>query len=244
MKQIDIIDILINQMKYKLYKSSNKNNVDNIVIICNGITTKCYYKKIYSIIEKLVGNNFVVIWFDYIKSSKLSRFKYSLKDKLILYKFEEKLEIIYSFIKEKYKNCKISIFSSGLGAYITLNSIIDYNLKFNKIVFNTPAINIRDIFKKKLATKDLIDFYKINPKKLNDEKWINITDFYNEIIKKDLFKFKDIKYNIDIIYDKTDKVISLDDIIYFTKNNSNCKLISSINTDEELINSVINSINI
>ena len=158
MKQIDIIDILINQMKYKLYKSSNKNNVDNIVIICNGITTKCYYKKIYSIIEKLVGNNFVVIWFDYIKSSKLSRFKYSLKDKLILYKFEEKLEIIYSFIKEKYKNCKISIFSSGLGAYITLNSIIDYNLKFNKIVFNTPAINIRDIFKKKLATKDLIDF--------------------------------------------------------------------------------------
>lgn len=230
------IQVSLNQIKYKFYIPEDEMKINDIVIICNGVTTKYYEKTIIEVINNLVERNYLVVFFDYINTSKC---KLIYKEKLCMYKFEEKLELIYSFLKDKYAKYNLNIFSSGFGAYVTLNSINDYNLQFDKIVFNTPAINMREIFKKKLAKECLIDFYRINPKKLDTDKMEQITDFYNELIEKDLFKNNKSFSNLYIIHDNRYNVVSLDENLTFINKCKNSKLVANINSYNELINNII-----
>lgn len=234
------IQVSINQIKCKFYIPQDETKITEIVIICNGVTTKWYEKTINEVIRKLVERKYLVVFFDYIHTSKC---KLIYKEKLCLYKFEEKLELVYSFLKDKYPKYNINIFSSGFGAYVTLNCINDYNLKFNKIIFNTPAINMRGIFKKKLAKECLIDFYKINPKRLDENKMEQVTDFYNEIIEKDLLKINNTFKNIFVIHDRRDNIVCLDDSIKFINKCKNSKLVTNIKSNDELISNVIGIFN-
>ena len=234
------IQVSINQVKCKFYIPQEETKITEIVIICNGVTTNTYRKTINNIINKLVQKNYLVVFFDYIHTSKC---KLIYKERLCLYKFEEKLELIYSFLKEKYPKYKFNIFLSSFSAFVTLNSIRDYNLKFNKIILNTPAINMRGIFKKKLAKYSLIDFYKINPKRLDENKMEQVTDFYNEIIEKDLLKINNTFKNIFVIHDRRDNIVCLDDSIKFINKCKNSKLVTNIKSNDELISNVIGIFN-
>ena len=230
------IEVSINQIKCKFYIPHDETKINEIVIICSGVTTRFYNKIINVIINKLVEKNYMVVFFDFIQTSRCKRI---YKDKLCLYRFEEKFELIYSFLKDKYPRYTLNVFSTGFGGYVTLSSINEYNLNFNKIVLNTPAINMRGIFKKKLAKDSLIDFYKINPKRLDVNKMEQITDFYNEIIENDLLKMNNTFSNIFVIHDNRDKVVCLEDNVKFINKCKNSRLVGSINSDDELINKVV-----
>lgn len=230
------VPVSINKVKYKFYIPNTKSKIDKLIIICNGITTKWYERKIDAIIGKFFKKGYIVVVFDFIQTCKC-RFIY--KDRLCLYNFMKKLELISTFINEKYPNYEISMFSSGFGAYVALNSINEYNLKFSKIILNTPAINMREIFKIKLAKYNLIDLYKINPKRLNNEKMDQVKEFYNEIIEKDLLKLNNTFSNVYIIHDVREKVIVREDNMKFINNNNGCKFEKIINSDEEFFRSII-----
>lgn len=230
------IEVSINQIKCKFYIPDDETKINEIVVICSGVTTKYYSRTVNEIINRLVQKNYMVVFFDFIQTSRCKRI---YKDKLCLYRFEEKLELIYAFLKDKYPNYIINIFSSGFGGYVTLSCINEYNLEFNKIVLNTPAINMREVLKKKLAKENLIDFYKINPKRLDVNKMEQLTDFYNEIIEKDLFKMNNTFKNIFVIHDNRDKVVCFEDNVRFITKCDNSRLIGNINLDNELINKVI-----
>ena len=230
------IKVSINQIKCKFYTPDDETKIKEIVMICNGVTTKGYSRTVKQIVNKLLEKDYMVIFFDFIQTIKCKKV---YKDKLYLYKFEEKIELIYTFFKDKYPNYAINIFSSGFGGYVTLSSISEYNSNFNKIVLNTPAINMREILKKKLAKESLIDFYRINPRKLDFNEMEYLTDFYNEIIEKDLFKINNKFNNVFVIHDNRDKVVCLKDNITFINKCDNSRLIGNINSDDELINMII-----
>lgn len=219
------IEIVINKVKYKICIPYDKENIKDIVIVCLGVTTGKYIEKIKNVINKLILDNHVVVWFDFIQVSK---YRHLYKEKLCLYEFGEKLSLIYYFIKEKYPKYEINIFSAGFGAYVTLASIVYLNLKFSNVILDTPAINMREIFKRKLAKENLIDFYKINTKKFSKEKMEEITDFYNELARKDLLKHDKYLYNITILHEENN-VIPIEDSIFYI--NNMCKNSKLIKTD-------------
>ena len=102
---------------------------------------------------------------------------------------------------------------------------------------------MRGIFKKKLAKYSLIDFYKINPKRLDENKMEQVTDFYNEIIEKDLLKINNTFKNIFVIHDRRDNIVCLDDSIKFINKCKNSKLVTNIKSNDELISNVIKIFN-
>lgn len=237
---MDEYDVCINKVKYKVYTPKDKEKITDIVIICLGVITKKYKEKVSKTINELLLNNYAVICFNFIQTSK---YCHCYKEKLCLYKFEEKLSLIYFFIKEKYPKYKIDILSAGFGAYITLTSILDLNLVFDKVILDTPAINMRELFKRKLAKNDLVDFYKINTKKFNKEKMEQIIDFYNELIRKDLFKRNRYISNIVILHEKENKTIPIEDsIFYIDKMCKNSKLIK-IDENSNLNYDIIKELN-
>lgn len=231
------IEISINKIKCKFYIPAKESSLKEIIIICHGVTTKKYKNIVNQIGTKLIDKNFGIVCFDFIDSSKHKLYN----DKFCLYKFITKLELVYSFVKESYKDCKIDMFSSGFGAYVALASINDLKLHFNKIVFNTPAIKMAYIFKKQLAKYDLVDFNKINMKKLSDEERLSVTDLYNELHLKDLLDYSYDLSNTNIIYDNRDINIPFEDIDAFATKSGNCLSIEMANSNEEIIEKVVNS---
>ena len=216
-------EISINKVKYKFYIPNNKEKISDVVIICLGVTTKKYKKKLNNIVNELLLNNYVVVCFNFIKTSKYRHF---YKEKLCLYKFEEKLSLICFFIKERHPKYNINLLSTGFGAYVALTSILDLNLSFNKVILSTPAINMREIFKIKLAKNDLVDFYKISTKGFNNEQMEEMIDFYNELTRKDLFKRERYISNLVIFHDNENNIIPIEDsIFYINKMCKNSKLI-------------------
>lgn len=234
------LKIVINNVKYNLYIPENKDKIKDIIIVCQGFITKDYKNKINNVVDEFVRNNYIVVCFNFIK---LSKYKKIYKEKLCLYDFEEKLNLIYNFIKEKYPKYKLNIYSIGFGAYICLSCILDFSLNFEKILLNTPAINMSEIFKRKLGKQSLVDLYKINPKRLSKEKMEEITDFYNELVVKDLLKSNKIIKNVLILHEKNNVIPIEDSIFYVDKKCNNSKVLkidlnSSLN--EILINQLDN----
>ena len=225
------IKLCINNVKYKLYYPKKSVKTSEVVVICNGITTSKYKRKITKIISCLLNKNYSVVAFDYIE--KL-RFKCWYKNKLDLNSFMKKLETLYTFIKDKYPGYKINIFSTGFGAYVTLNSIFESDLNVNKIVLNTPVINMKELFKIKLAKYNLIDFYKINQKWLNDEKMNEIKTFYNEISRMDLLKLNNKFENLFVVYDEKQNIVDINDITKFISNNNGSRLFKCNDFNSEL----------
>lgn len=226
------IKLCINDVKYKLFYPRKSIKTREVVVICNGITTSKYKRKITKIISCLLKKNYSVVTFDYIEKSI---FKCWYKNKLDLNSFMKKLETLYTFIKDKYPGYKINIFSTGFGAYVTLNSIFENDLNVNKIVLNTPALNMKELFKIKLAKYNMIDFYKLNPKWLPDEKMNEIKTFYNEISRMDLLKLNNKFENLFIVYDDKEKIFDIKDITRFISNNKGTKLIKCNDLNSELI---------
>lgn len=233
-------EISINKVKYKFYIPNNKEKISDVVIICLGVTTKKYKKKLNNIVNELLLNNYVVVCFNFIKTSKYRHF---YKEKLCLYKFEEKLSLIYFFIKERHPKYNINLLSTGFGAYVTLTSILDLNLSFNKVILSTPAINMREIFKIKLAKNDLVDFYKISTKGFNNEQMEEMIDFYNELTRKDLFKRERYISNLVIFHDNENNIIPIEDsIFYINKMCKNSKLIK-VDVNSNLNYDIIKELN-
>ena len=233
-------EISINKVKYKFYIPNNKEKISDVVIICLGVTTKKYKEKLNSIVNDLLVNNYVVVCFNFIKTSKYRHF---YKEKLCLYKFEEKLSLIYFFVKERHPKYNINVLSAGFGAYVTLTSILDLNLSFNKIILSIPAINMREIFKIKLAKNDLVDFYKISTKGFNNEQMEEMIDFYNELTRKDLFKRERYISNLVIFHDNENNIIPIEDsIFYINKMCKNSKLIK-VDVNSNLNYDIIKELN-
>lgn len=226
------IKICINSEKYKLYYPRKNVKTSEVIVICNGITTKKYRRKITKIIDCLLKKNYSIVTFDYVRKP---RFGCCYKNKLDLNSYMKKLDNLCSFIKDKYPSYKINIFSTGFGAYVTLNSIAQNDLNINKIVLNTPVIDLKELFKVKLAKYNLIDFYKINPKCLNDGKMKEIKTFYNEISRVDLLSPDNKFNNVFIICDKKEAIVDINDITKFISNSKDSKLFKCNDLNRELL---------
>ena len=229
--------ICINSIEYTVYMPNNKDNLTDVIIFCVGFKTKTYSNTIKNIISKLVENNYIVVYFEF---EKMAVHSHKVKGYLNLEKFMDKLNIIYTFFDDKYQNSKISIISTGLGAYVTLAAIQEYEIDFNKIILDTPAINLKELFRIKIGKYDLNDLYKIDLKKQNRKNTENIIYFFNDTIRKDLFKSKKKLNNVTIFHDKDNLVTPVSDSIkyieYFCDNSKVITKYNSKNIENELVN--------
>ena len=57
------VKVCISKVKYKLYYSQENVKTSEIVVICNGITTKKYKRDITKIISCLLKKNYSVVTF-------------------------------------------------------------------------------------------------------------------------------------------------------------------------------------
>lgn len=230
------VEININNVKYNFYTKSSNTSLKKIVLICNGFTNRKEEKDIMEIINILTDNNYGVVFFDLEKKTKFfSRYK----EKLVLSNFQEKIKNIYGFIKEKYPDIRIEVLSSRFGAFVTLTYMKNFDVKFDRVVLNTPAINIKYFLKNKLDKRRLININKINLSKLSRKKQEQITDLYNEIAKNNIYGSNYVFENIVIIHNKNNDSIDYKSSEHFIKNNCTNSYILKRNSKEKIINYIL-----
>lgn len=232
--------IYINNIEYLIYIPKNKEKITDIVILCVGFKVKTYYKILKIIISNLIENNYAVVYFEY---GKMYKHSHKFKENMNLEKYMDRLNIIHSFLKDQYPNYNLNVISTGLGAYITLAAIQEFDLNFERIVLDTPAINIKQLFRIKIGIYDLNDLYKINAKKQSKNDMIRIIDFFNDTIRKDLFKSRKKINNVTIFHDINNEVVPvMDSLKYVSYFCENSKVITDYSLDK-IGNEIVNVLN-
>lgn len=133
------------------------------------------------------------------------------------------LEQVEKYVREKYKNIKISIFATSFGAYISLLKIIRNNDNYNKIILRAPAIKMDEIFKNYLLQEDLQFFLKRGYTVLGFERKITIyKSFYKDLLNNKIIDLYNKKRKIFIIQGDQDNVAPIKDTIDFSKKNTPC----------------------
>ena len=230
------VEININNVKYDFYTKSPNTSIQKIILICNGFSSRKEEKDIIEIIKVLTDNNYGVVFFDIEKKTKFfSRYK----EKLVLSNLQEKIKNIYSFIKEKYPDTKIEALSSRFGAFVTLTFMKNFDVKFDRVVLNTPAINIKYFLKNKLDKRRLVSSNKIDLQKLSRKKREEITDLYNEITKNNIYGSNYVYDNIVIIHNNNNDSIDYKSSEQFIKNNCTNSYIVKRNSKEKVINYIL-----
>lgn len=232
--------VYINKIEYLIYLPKNKEKITDIVILCVGFKVKKYSKILKIIMSNLIENNYAVVYFEY---GKMYKYSHKFKENVNLEKYMDKLNIIHSFLKEQYPNYNLNVISTGLGAYITLAAIQEFDLNFERIVLDTPAINIKQLFRIKIGIYDLNDLYKINAKKQNTNDMKKIIDFFNDTIRKDLFKSRKKLNNVTIFHHINNEVVPVNDSIkYVNYFCDNSKVIVNYSLDK-IGNEIVNVLN-
>ena len=230
------VEININNVKYDFYTKTANTSLKKIILICNGFTTRKEEKDIMEMINVLVDNNYGVVFFDIEKKTK---FFSNYKEKLVLSNFQEKIKNIYFFIKEKYPDMRREVLSSKFGAFVTLTYMKNFDVKFDRVVLNTPAINIKYFLKNKLDKRRLVSANKIDLQKLSRKKREEITDLYNEIAKNNIYGSNYEYDNIVIIHDKNNDSIDYKSSEQFILNNCTNSYIVKRNSKEKVINYIL-----
>lgn len=162
-------------------KSTIPENSRKIVIICHGYGGSMDARTVDSLAPSLYDKGIGTVAFNWpghgnsMMSGKWFTVKNCLRD----------LDSVYEYICEKYPQTKIYLMGTSYGAYIALlyNSIYAKNI--DKLVAKSCALDMKDIFEKKLIGDDLKQLKNYGSILVEDiERPLTITEeYYAELIK-------------------------------------------------------------
>ena len=189
-------------------------NIKAFVIACHGFGGDKESTAIALLAKELNKNNIAVISFDFPGHGESE----VLADKLTIKNCMDDINSVGKYIKEIYGNVKIGIFATSFGAYITILNLLENKSNYFTIVLRSPAICMDKVFKNSLLKEDFNEFIKRGYSVLGYERKMDISyDFYEALVKNDLF----LKYNIDkeiyILHGTKDDIVPIEDIIDFIK---------------------------
>lgn len=204
-----------------IYIPQNFNN-KKIIIACHGFDGSKESITIQELCKKLeeAGIGLVSFDFPYHGSSMANEEMLTTKN------CQNDLKQVRNYIKRKYPECKIGIFSTSFGAYITLLEL--NNLRKNPyfaIICKSPAIKMDYILIHSLITEDLDILkkrgYTIREKK---RKMKILYSFYEDLKENNLLKKYNKNYEILIFHGDIDDTAPIKDTILFSKKNKNIQL--------------------
>ena len=162
-----------------------------IIIACHGFGGDKESSAIALLGKIMQKHDIGVITFDFPGHGKSE----VMGDKLTINNCIQDLKSVENYIKNKYPNCKIGIFATSFGAYVTLLRINQGDSNYFSIVLRAPAICMDEIFVNALIKDNIEDFKTKGYTKLGFDRKMNIPYlFYKELTENKLFeKYKENK---------------------------------------------------
>lgn len=207
---MEIIKTINNDFNIKIaYK--NKNNIKRILIAIHGFGGSSNSSTIRFLKENLVSDDMAVVSFD------LPNHGSNTSDTpLVLKQCINSIGQVDEYIKEEYKDAKISYFASSFGGYCLLNFLNSTNYKYENIFLRAPAINMHKVIRKVLledefkSLKDIV--INLGGIKING-------NFYNELIDNKLVEiYNNNNHYLNVFQGKKDEIVDYKDNEYFFDN--------------------------
>lgn len=194
----------------KVWESKNTNRV---IVACHGFASNKESGAISMLAENMIKKNTTVIAFDLPGhgESEVDGDYFSVKN--CLNDFKE----VINYVKEKYPNAKINIFSSSFGAYLTLLLLTQTEETYENVILRCPAIKMDECFKEGILENR--KFEKEDCIIVGYERKLKVNyDFYYELTQNKLFDiFKNTNQRILIIHGDSDTTAPTTDSINFAK---------------------------
>lgn len=214
-------------IKAKLFYFDENKNSKNFFIFCHGFCSGKGSNSVKIVANKLLEYGINSISFDFpghIDSKQGA-------DKLKLNVCISYIDSVIYYLKKQFgQDINISFFAISFGAFVLLNKLIEDSLEYNNIVLRSPAINMKEIFINCLL-KESFEQYKINGKaKAGKDGKIEVSyEFYEDLIKNDLYSRYNEKRKILIIHGELDDTAPIKDIYKFIEKRPEIELIEMKN---------------
>ncbi len=191
-----------------------KDNVEKIIIACHGFGGDKNSSAIFSLAKSLTNFKIAVLAFDFPAHgiSNTDGHNFTIKNCV------NDINDIEYYIEKEFNNIEIGFFATSFGAYTLLLKLNSSEKIYNSIVLRCPALDMKSVFENSLLKVSLKEFLKNGECKLGFERKIVITkEYYNELIKNNIFKIYDTENKICIIHGTEDDIAPIKDSIKFQK---------------------------
>ena len=211
-------------IKAKMCLPKRKNGIKNIFIICHGFFSFKESTSAKTIARKLNDNNIAAISFDFPAHGESPVDASQLTIENCIYD----IKTIEDYIKDNFKDTKMSIFGSSFGGYIILNKIIKDGSNFENIVLRAPAIDMKNIIINSLGKEEFEKFKKAGFIEAGFDRQVNIPySFYLDLCNNDVLKQYNKKEKILIFHGVDDDTALIKDTYEFIKKDpQNIRLIA------------------
>jgi len=209
---------------------NNSNSIKAMIIACHGFGGDKESSAIYLLAEKLNSLNIGVIAFDFPAhgESEVSGEKFTVSECI------QNIKDIERYIKEKYRDIKIGIFSTSFGAYVTLLKILQED-EFFTVVLRAPAICMDEILVNSILKESVEDYKNRQFTILGYEKSMAVYySFYEELLNNKILDKFNKKRKMLIVQGTEDDMAPISDTIKFIEKNDDAILEKIIGADHRM----------
>ena len=194
-----------------LYLPDNKN-IKKVIIACHGFGGDKKSSAIIALAKSLTNFYIGVVAFDFPGHgiSKADGYYYTVENCI------SDIDDVEQYIKNSFKNIEVGFFATSFGAYVTLLKINKSNDIYNSVVLRCPAIDMRKVFENNILKMPINEFLENGKCTLGFERKIIITkEYYDGLVKNDIFKIYNKNNKILIIHGTEDITAPINDSIKF-----------------------------
>lgn len=191
-------------------------NVEEVIIAIHGFGSTKLSDTITMLAESVNKKGFAVIALD-LPAHGESKTEVLTINKAINYLLD-----VEDYIKQEYKEAHISYFASSFGAYLTLLRLnkLENEKDIDKVVLRCSAIDMKNIFKNNLLDEGYEKFERLGFADLGFARKVHCTkEFYNELVKYDIFKIYKSSHKILLIHGTEDECAPYEDAVRFEDEN-------------------------
>ena len=194
-----------------LYLPDNKN-IKKVIIACHGFGGDKRSSAIIALAKSLTNFDIGVVAFDFPGHgiSKADGYYYTVENCI------SDIDDVEQYIKNSFKNIEVGFFATSFGAYVTLLKINKSNNIYDSVVLRCPAIDMRKVFENNILKMPINEFLENGKCTLGFERKIIITkEYYDSLVKNDIFKIYNKNNKILIIHGTEDITAPINDSIKF-----------------------------
>lgn len=209
--------VIENKVNARLFECNGE--IKNVLIAIHGFTGSKKSSSNNVLGKTLCNEGFEVITFDLPRHGDNSKEEPIRYDECI-----ETIRVVDKYVKEMYKNKKISYIATSYGGYLLLNFLNDINYDYHKIILRVPAIFIDEVFSNVILKESI---HTLKDGNILEVDGIKIDDYYyNELLNNRLIdKYNDSRF-LYVIQGKLDDTVDYlkNEIFYENKCKGNYKI--------------------